>query len=443
MKQTMQKDINLLSRAYQAWTAADAFRASRDRYKRYTYGDQWSDYVDDHNGGMVREADLLLRKGRRPLTNNLLRQLVKTIVGRYRNTAIERKTYDDSPDSMHSRNQCADIDARMLEEFIISGAAIQRVSAERRPSGNGIWIDNIDPRSFFVNRFTDPRGLDIELIGMWHDFTPAEINARFGFRSPNRLREIQSIYSGLPADALRLGTDDRIGVSTPGEASFFTPPSGKCRIYEIWTLDPSEHRNRLRIDIRFKWRCRWMAPDGTVLHSFDTPYAHGSHPFVVKLYPLIDGEIHSFIEDLLDQQRTINRLVVLIDTMMATAAKGTLLYPVKRLPAGTSIDDVARLWAAPDSVIPFDMSSGDMPQQVVTNTAESGAYQALSLQFKLINEISGMSDTIMGRNVSPSTGAALYESQLRNATVGLTDLLDTFSTFINDRELKARTTLRN
>ena len=126
--------------------------------------------------------------------------------------------------------------------------------------------------------------------------------------------------------------------------------------------------------------------------------------------------------------------------MMAGAAKGTLLYPVKRLPKGMALDDVARMWAAPDSVIPVD-NSGDMPTQVITNTADSGAYQALNLQMRLLADISGIGDALLGRNISASTGTELYQAQVRNASVALTDLMETFVSFTSDRDLKIKTTM--
>ena len=45
----MKKDIELLQTACRTWSAGAEFRKRRRRYKKYTYGDQWSDIVYDHN----------------------------------------------------------------------------------------------------------------------------------------------------------------------------------------------------------------------------------------------------------------------------------------------------------------------------------------------------------------------------------------------------------
>lgn len=60
---------------------------------------------------------------------------------------------------------------------------------------------------------------------------------------------------------------------------------------------------------------------------------------------------------------------------------------------------------------------------------------------RLMGEISGISDALLGRNVSGSTGADLYDAQVRNASVALTDILETFVSFTVERDSKAATTM--
>ena len=100
----MTKDQDTLRRAYDTWCAASDFRSRRERLKRFTYGDQWGDHVDDGHGHSIVEGQLLLNSGRRPVTNNLIRQLVKVVVGRYRNIAAEGGVYDSDTGSIDSLN---------------------------------------------------------------------------------------------------------------------------------------------------------------------------------------------------------------------------------------------------------------------------------------------------------------------------------------------------
>ena len=74
----------VLRAAHRAWAAGAALRAARTRNKRFTYGDQWGDVTIDANGKRVTEWERYSEGGDAPITNNLIRQLVKTVVGRFR-----------------------------------------------------------------------------------------------------------------------------------------------------------------------------------------------------------------------------------------------------------------------------------------------------------------------------------------------------------------------
>lgn len=430
----MIKNPKLLQKAYDAWEAAADLRATRSRLKRYTYGDQWCDPVTDEDGAVRSERDMLLRAGRRPLTNNRLRQLVKTIIGRFRLRAAE---VDDYSSETARLNRLLELDCRLLEEFVISGCAIQRVWPERRAAGQGVWIDNVNPDRFFVNHFTDPRGIDIDFIGMLHDYSPAELINQFGGNRHrvDRLRQLMAA-DGDSAFAL----SDAIGFTVAAN-SFFRAPQGRHRVIEIWRLRALEQTRGTRVSMDVHWHCTFMLADGTVLQEFTSPFQHESHPFVVNFYPLIDGEIHPFVEDLIDQQRSINRIVVMLDSMLATSAKGVLIFPTKQLPNGMTIKQIGSLWARSDAVIPIN-GVGDLPQQVVTNTANSGAADILNLQLKLFEDVSGVNDALLGRNISAATGSDLYQQVVQNAAITLSDLMETFASFTEARNHLAARSLK-
>ena len=102
---TPDTNLQVLTAARDAWLAASSFRQRRDRYKRYTYGDQWSDPAVDHRAHPVAEAELLSRDGRKPLTNNLIRQIVKIVIGRYRTASRDDGRYSDDSRAFVSDNQ--------------------------------------------------------------------------------------------------------------------------------------------------------------------------------------------------------------------------------------------------------------------------------------------------------------------------------------------------
>ncbi len=428
--------------ALDAWRAMASIRCARARQKRYTYGDQWGDLVRGPDGRLVTEAEAITSSGRRPLTNNLIRRLVKTVVGHYRSDDSVAAGYRTLPADIFERNALDELDARMLEEFLISGCAIQRIVSENRPSGSGLWVDNVSPDRFFANAFGDPRGTDIDLVGMLHDFSPREALARFSHGSRRRARMLTQLFKAFG--------DDPCSLSMMGDAAFVGTSTQRWRLIELWTLEAAEQvlhhdrtQGRLSVSpadddesrddtswhLNFRWHCRWLAPDGTLVDEYDSPFAHRSHPFVVKFYPLTDGEVHSFVEDVIDQQHYINRVIVLIDKMLGASAKGVLLFPETQRPGELSWENIADAWSRADGIIPITGRGNHLPQQVNTPSPGSGAFELLSLELKLFDDISGVSSALMGRSDTARTGSDLYAAQVHNASLALADTFRSFQAF--------------
>ena len=226
----MKRNMPLLAAAHRAYCADADLRRRRTRYKNFTYGRQWGDTVTDSDGSVLTEGELAAKNGRVPLTNNLIRQLVKTIVGRFRASLAESGA---KPSAVAMRNQLDELASRMLEEFLISGCAIQRLSHECRHGITGWWVDNVNPARFFVDRREDPRATDIELAGMLHDMSLPELLARFSGGSRAKAARLRQLYGTAAMSATP------VPASVSGE-DFFTASGGKCRVVEIWTLDSRE-----------------------------------------------------------------------------------------------------------------------------------------------------------------------------------------------------------
>lgn len=463
------KATNILLAAHKAWVAGADLRARRQRYKQYTYGQQWNDLVIDNDGNTVTEGEFAASCGKKPLTNNLIRQLVKSIVGRFRDNLKSTPTrITPLLKAIHESNHINELDSRALEEFLISGCAIQRIVNEHRLQGEGIWIDNVSPARFFVNKMSDPRGWDIELIGMLHDMSMTEVIMRYSHGSRTRARQLRETYAERNSTEGMLS--DILGASINRGLDFFRADGDRCRVIEVWTLEsheqirchdtlkgeyfaispddePSlikENKRRLkasqppietRWEIKARWHCRFLAPNGDILDEMDSPYSHGSHPFVAKFYPLTDGEVHSFVEDVIDQQRYVNRLITLIDHIMSTSAKGALLFPDNQRPAAMTWEEIGQRWSSCNGIIPYRPRPGEpAPVQLTTNGTNIGAYELLNLEMKLFEDISGVSKAFQGRNVSAGTSATLYETEARNASIALTDIFETFASFRNMRD---------
>ena len=456
----------MLERAFEAWCGCEELRSRRRRYKRYTFGDQWSDPVEMPSGKWSTEWEFAVQDGKRPQTNNIIRQLVKSVVGRFRYRMVREKTSAAElgvDREVAVRNHLDELDCRSMEEFLISGCVVQRVVMEKRMAGDGVWVDIVSPEKFFVNRFTDPRGFDIELVGMLHDMSIREVMMRFG-DDARRCEELAKIYSDSMREMNLLGGVPAVGDAAASE--FYHGERGKCRVIEVWSLESRNvvkchdtHRGKMfivpesemvkierlnrsreavgegRIEIRqcvtMRWHVRFFSPSGVVLDEYDSPFGHNQHPFAVKFYPMIDGEVHSFVEDVIDQQRHVNRLITLIDHVMGVSAKGVLLFPEEQRLPGMSWGQVADAWSDCNGVLPYRVGRfpGIEPHQVVSSGGNAGASDLLQIELRLMEQVSGVSGALQGRHTSGVNSAALYEAQTDNSVINLLDLIEAFESF--------------
>lgn len=435
--------MRLLAEAHRAWERLRPLRERRQRNKNFTYGNQWCDMTTDEAGRQVSEIDHLRANGKEPLTNNLIRQLVKSVVGRFR----DRLASGPMPPSALAGNLVGELDSRLMEEFLISGCCFQRVDF----GPQGVALDNVSPSRMIVSGGDDPRCRDFDLVGQLHDMPLASLVERLSDGSRQRALDICRHYQTSPSD-------------DPTADDFFRSGRyGRVRVVELWRREsregydchnpltgewyfqpgaPDDSAPADGIDRRWRlrqvWRCYWLSPDGAILSQYDSPYRHRSHPFAVKLYPLTDGEVHSMVEDVIDQQKYVNRLVTLVDHVMGASAKGVLLYPDNILPEGYTWQDLRYAWARPNSIVPYHPRGGnDRPEQISSNATNIGAYEMVNLQMRLFEQISGVSGALQGQASGATTGAQLYESQVNNSTIALSDIFETFDSFRRDRDRKA------
>lgn len=451
ISQVSAKGMELLSEALECWNSCAGFRKDRTRNKRYTYGQQWHDLVEV-DGVMMKEEDYIRMQGNVPLKNNLIRRLVRNVVGVFRdNFSLPERNPDltegvgdlmiESLEENSRYNRLAEVYARSMEEFLISGMVVHRKWYGRMNGRDGALTEAVSPeRFFFDSTMADFRCWDAGFLGEIHDMSFTSLCAAFA-EDPADVELLKAAY--------------------PGQ-------NEKCRVYEVWKkenverfrchdlrgntifcVSPDnfeelvlEENKRRKADgeryliesewcMEETWRYYFLTSDGRILLRGDTPYSHGEHPFVFKAYPFIDGEIHSFVSDVIDQQRHTNRLVTLYDWVMRSTAKGVLLFPEDCLPDGVEIDDISDEWSRFNGVILFRPRPGmPLPQQVSGNAANLGISELLNLQLKLFEDISGVNSALQGRLDSNSVSGTLFNQQTRNALTSLSDILSTFNDFI-------------
>ena len=487
--------FDILMEASLYYSNMDDFRRDRQRNKRYCYGKQWDDVIEV-DGERITEEEYIKRQGNVPLKNNLIRRLVRNVIGVYRSQSKEPTCSARDRDEQKlgetmstilqynmQLNRMNGLLARTMEEFLISGFAVHRKYACWKNDRFDCWTDYVQPNNFFIDsNMRDFRGWDCTMIGEIHDISFGELVSQFA-KTPEDYQRLQEIYR-LASDSRYIATyAEQFGYPRQKNWNFFvTSDPGRCRVIEIWRkeqkeryrcydplngcyfkIDKEDYRelvadeNEKRLQQGLEsgmpreeiplieptwftdnyWYYYYMSPFGDILDEGETPYEHKSHPYVFKAYPFIDGEIHSFVADVIDQQRYVNRLITLYDWVIRATAKGVLLIPEDCLPDGVSIEDIAERWTEVNGVIVFKPSaSGNMPTQVAANAVNIGIGELLNLQLKFFEDISGVNGALQGKPGYSGTSAALYSQQTQNATTSLLDVLEVFSEFVRDGAYK-------
>lgn len=487
----------LLMEAQRYWNAMDRFRRDRARNKRYCYGDQWSDVVTV-DGCRMTEDEYIKMQGSVPLKNNLIHRMIKSVLGVYRSqdkepTCVARDREEQELGETMSTvlqynmqlNKMSELNARMMEEFLISGFVVCRKWYGWRNDRMDCWTDYVQPNNFFIdNHMKDFRGWDVSCVGEVHDISFETLCGQFA-DTPADYQRLSEIYSTCRDRQLWADTWDSFGFSEDRYIDFFVPhDTSRCRVIEIWRKESkpryrchdynngdiykieiedydrmvsSENSRRimqgLSVGMRQEdvplikaewfmdeyWYYYYLSPLGDILSEGETPYEHKSHPYVFKAYPFIDCEIHSFAGDVIDQQRYVNRLITLYDWIMRASAKGVLLYPTEALPDGWNLEDVGQEWSRFNGIIPINskkLTTGMMPQQVANNSTNIGISELLNIQLKMMEDISGVNGALQGKPGYSGMSAALYNQQTQNGTTSLLDQLEAFSSFIKDGATK-------
>lgn len=487
--------FDILMEAQSYWGNMDRFRKDRERNKRYTYGDQWRDMIWVE-GEYMSEEEYIAKQGNVPLKNNLIRRLVRNVLGVYRTQSKEPTCYARDREEQKlgetmsttlqynmQLNKMNEVLARSMEEFLVSGLIVHRKSFGWRNEKMDCWTDYVNPNNFFVdNNMRDFRGWDVSFIGEVHDISFEELCASFA-ESPADYKRFKDIYSFAREKQNFYITAERFGYSRLENYDLlFTSDPTRCRVIEVWRKESKpryrchdmntgeyykidvedydemvESINKSRLaegkslgmpeeDIPLieatwfvdsYWYFYYLTPFGNILKEGETPYEHKSHPYVFKAYPFIDGEIHSFVADLIDQQRYTNRLITLYDFIMRASAKGVLLFPEGCEPDGMSMEEIAEEWSKFDGIVFYKPKAGvPVPQQIANNSTQIGISELLNIQLKFFEDISGVNGALQGKPGFSGQSASMYYQQTQNATTSLIDLLESFSSFICDGAMK-------
>ena len=474
---------------------------TRDRAKRYCYGDQWGDTVRVYKNGYyydMTEREYLKRKGSVPLSNNVMVSILNTLVGMYAKQGTEpvcfarTRSSQSLSDMMSATMQCnwqntqmEDLLKHALEDYLIGGVMVCRETYEDRTQEiEDSWTDYIEPNYVFWEGGSDPRHLDLSLIGVLHDESVNDLYKKFAREEYGlSIDDLNRIFDIDPDNSQTEGTmhNDTNDLSNIS----FDIPSKRghyVRVIEAWTTetkyryqcyDPiatNESDAYFRIECDDKvliaelnaknverkkqydlmgvipedrayitakkvadkyWYYTFMAPDGTVLCRGETPYDFKSHPFSVKFYPYVNGEIHPFMGNVIDQQRYINRLIIMNDMAIRSSAKGVWLIPTQVLD-GMTPEEFAEQATEYDGMIfytPKATLPNSRPDIITSNAVNLGTNELLQMELNLMREVSNVSGALQGKTPTAGTSASRYAQESQNASTSLYSILKDMESF--------------
>lgn len=488
-KDSKSQDMKILEHARALWDSKHDFRKRRARARMYHRGDQWGDrIVDPDTGDMVREDEYIMSQGRVPLKQNIIRQLFKNLIGQFVNNPTQTMVYARNREdadvsemmsnairSVHDVNYMNKVRVAMFMEYALSGLVVSKQRhgyiSERKTEDIIIEVPSVN-RLFYNTDTEDPRHNDIRIIGEMHDIPLIDLISEFA-ETPADEKWLRELYTENYFDHFVAEGNALAGEIQDNLDFYVTTNNGMCRVIEVWLKSSAwrtyEHdyadgsyritdrkdeeiqeENARRImegaemgalpeDVDLIsayrkydqfWIVKYLTPYGHVLYEGETPYDHGEHPYTINMYPGIDGEVWGIIEDIIDQQRYINRAFTLMDFIIGASAKGVLLVPEESIPDDMELSDFADEWTKVNGIIKFRGKPGaPIPQQISNNSVPVGLQEMLAAQLKLSYDISGIHQAIQGQQPRSGTPASLYAQEAQNATINIKDFMESFSYF--------------
>lgn len=346
------------------------------------------------------------------------------------------------------------------------------------------WTELMEPDHMFFECGSDPRHNDLSLIGVLHDVSREDLYQKFAREEYGlTVKDLDTIFD-LEDPYEHEGGYEFNDEKALANLSFDYTNKGRhyLRVIEVWTtetkprlqcfdpiatsgnnayfridLDDTAMIAKLRSDNNKRkqqydemgipederayikswevadkyWYYTYMSPDGTILCQGETPYDYKSHPFTMKLYPYINGEIHPFMANVIDQQRYINRLIVMNDMALRSSFKGFKMIPTTVL-GGKSPEQFMEQAVEYDGYIfytPKRTMPNVKPEIITSNAVNIGTNELLQIELNLIREVTNVSGALQGKTPSAGTSAARYAQESQNATTSLFTILSDMEVF--------------
>ncbi len=498
-EENIQENMKLLDLCQMYWSSLSDFRTRRQRSRKYERGDQWFEEAVDEDGKLTTEEDIILSQNRLPLKQNVIRQLVKNLLGQYRSnpvkSVVNSRTREDATlsemmtnalQAAKDLNESKELDAQQFHEHLLSGMVVGKVgfSYWKELDRNDLLLENVNVnRTFFNTEILDIRTRDLNLAGEIID-TDYDILVSTFARSKadeewiKEEYQVQRGYNTVRQDALSAKAVDA--------TNFYYANEGKCRMFEVWFLKsewrlwvhdyatgtykfyplkdepqlkaemenrivqgavsgiPTEEVVGMEIEKRYEqfWFVKYLTPNGKCLFEGETPYFHQSHPYVFGFYPLLDGEVWGIHEDVIDQQRYINRNMSMLDYLIGTSIKDTLLIEESTVPENMKPEDFADAYTKVGGVIVYKGKVGiPEPSVISSNSRSIGASEMIAMQMQLANQLTGVNQAMQGQTATSGTPASRYAMEAQNSSLNNRDVIESYASWIKRRDNKALQTI--
>lgn len=372
-----------------------------------------------------------------------------------------------------------------FEDFLVGGVAVSRETYEEKNGRKDAWTDFINPNYAFWEAGTDVRMTDLRLVGALYDVAPGDLYSKFCNKKYGwTIDDINDVFGIEDTDSHRYYRSSGLQQNEKDSLDYVTfdspSDSSLCRLIEVWTketktryqcYDPLaedgdeveyrielkdiwriEQANELRIKqckeiglpeeewplITYEkiedryWYYTYMAPDGTVIAEGENPYESKDQPFTIKLYPYVNSEVHPFMGNIIDQQRYINRLIIMHDMAARSAAKGVTIFPLECLPDDMSKEDIAEEMTEFDGLLFFEtnkMNPNLRPEIISNGAVQLGTQELLQMEINLARDITNVSGALQGKTPTAGTSAARYMQEAQNATTSLESIMQDFTSF--------------
>jgi hypothetical protein len=181
------------------------------------------------------------------------------------------------------------------------------------------------------------------------------------------------------------------------------------------------------------WVVRYLTPNGLLLRKEISPYLHGSHPFVIGAFPLVDGRVRSFVGDLRNSQRMINRTFTRAEFASMNAWKGFKWVNKNILDrSGVTPNQFASAYTSSTGLIPLDIKEGEQnlimgPAQNPSQVNVESEMRKIEFYMNIADKVSGMNGSVRGERPTSGTPSSLYAQETANSNNNIAEYVTWFN----------------